>query len=451
MPKIVIIGAGSARFALDMVRDLCLSPGLRGSEVVLVDTNTQRLAWVTTIAQRYAAELGVNMTFSSESDRKAALHQAHFVISTALAGGRGLMDSNRSIQEKNGYYRGICVHAPHQQLSLMVQIAQDIKEICPQAILLQCANPVPEGCTLAYRETGVNIVGICHGIYEYRSLASMLRMDPNKVEIEAVGINHCIWAMRFLYEGQDVYAKLREWSQQDHQQFYHFWEGGNADYQTSKVTWDLFRLYDSLPIGDTSRASNPETWWYHTDEPTQVSWYGSTGGWDCGIGHKNNLQWLADSLTLLQQIAEDTSRSVVEALGQRTSEWQIVPILDSLINDRKTVQQVNIPNQGTIAGLPDDFYIEVPAIVTAQGIQSLVQYTMPDLVFYGHLIPRWLLAERIIRAYQTGDIRFLLQAYLADHKTRSYVQAVEALQQICRADWNADLHQHYEETVGYLK
>src|SRR5579859_4544763 len=155
----------------------------------------------------------------------------------------------------------------------MLEIANDIKTICPNATLLQCANPIPEGCTLAYRETGINIVGICHGFLEYRHFAAMLRMDPNKVDCTAVGINHCIYALKFLYEGKDIYPQLREWSEQNHDAFYALWQGGNADYQTSRVTWDLFRLYGLLPIGDTVRASNPETWWYHTDEETQVAWY----------------------------------------------------------------------------------------------------------------------------------------------------------------------------------
>jgi translation elongation factor EF-Ts len=36
-PKITIIGAGSAVFSLGLVRDLCLTPGLRGSTVCLME------------------------------------------------------------------------------------------------------------------------------------------------------------------------------------------------------------------------------------------------------------------------------------------------------------------------------------------------------------------------------------------------------------------------------
>ena len=43
MVKITLIGAGSATFAAGIVRDLCVTPGLHGSQVTLMDVDEHRL------------------------------------------------------------------------------------------------------------------------------------------------------------------------------------------------------------------------------------------------------------------------------------------------------------------------------------------------------------------------------------------------------------------------
>mgnify|MGYP000225823428 CR=1 FL=1 len=42
MVKIPLIGAGSATFAAGIVRDLCVTPGLHGSHVALMDVDAGR-------------------------------------------------------------------------------------------------------------------------------------------------------------------------------------------------------------------------------------------------------------------------------------------------------------------------------------------------------------------------------------------------------------------------
>jgi alpha-galactosidase len=383
MEKIVLLGAGSARFALQMVMDLCLAPGLRGSEILLVDPDEGRLGWVCTLAQRLKDELGVDLTFSKETDRRIALEGASFVINTALAGGRGTMEQDRTLLESYGYYRGIGVNAPHRQLQLMLAIAQDIAEICPKAHVLQAANPVPEGCTLMWRETGIRVIGVCHSYLEYRYVARLLGIDENLVTCEAVGINHCIWATRLELDGEDLYPCLRQWKETVAPSFYRYWRGRNADYQISKVAWHLLDLYGLLPVGDTTRAIWPELWWYHTDGATKQRWYGPTGGWDGEGGHQDNLDWLASLLAQIRDITENPVIRVAEIFPLIPSEWQIVPIIDSITNNRRRLYQVNIPNNGVIAGLPRDFVVEVPAYVDANGYTPAVTTSLPPLVMQG--------------------------------------------------------------------
>ena len=67
MPKPVrigVIGAGSATFSLGLVKDLCLTSNLAGSEVSFMDIDAERLDAVTKMAGRYADEVGVDLSIS---------------------------------------------------------------------------------------------------------------------------------------------------------------------------------------------------------------------------------------------------------------------------------------------------------------------------------------------------------------------------------------------------
>ncbi|MDH5362100.1 MAG: alpha-glucosidase/alpha-galactosidase, partial [Aigarchaeota archaeon] len=206
--KISIIGAGSASWSLTLIKDLCLTRGLWGSTVSFMDVNKERLDMVYNLAGRYAAEVKADLKFEKTMDRGETLADADFVFNTALAGGHENYEIQRKVAEDHGYYRGIdsvdhnMVSDYHtvggyNQLRLFLDVARDMEEICPDAWLIQTANPVFEGCTLLTRQSKVKVVGLCHGHLGYKGVASVIGLDPKDVTFQAVGFNHCIWMTDF--------------------------------------------------------------------------------------------------------------------------------------------------------------------------------------------------------------------------------------------------------------
>src|SRR5215472_15042331 len=104
--RIGVIGAGSGVFSLGLVKDLCLTPNLRGSEVSFMDVDPERLETVHKLASRYADELGAQMRFESTIDRAAALTDADFVINTASAKSHQAQRRERELAGEHGYYYG---------------------------------------------------------------------------------------------------------------------------------------------------------------------------------------------------------------------------------------------------------------------------------------------------------------------------------------------------------
>jgi alpha-galactosidase len=416
--KLGIIGAGSATFSLGLVRDLCCSEDLYGSTITLMDISEERLNNIHSLATRYVDELKVDLKFEKTLSREAALKDADFVINTALFGAHKQHEARRAVGDKHGYYRG----APgmnYRQLRFLLSVAQDMERICPDAWLIQSSNPVFEGCTLMTRETNTKVIGLCHGHHGYRSIANVLGMDMAHVEALCVGFNHIIYMTHFLYKGEDAYPLIDEWIETKAEEYWHTHELGRGA-QLSPAAVHQYKMVGLFPIGDTPRRGG---WWYHIDLETKKRWYGEIGGFDSEIGWAGYLEGLAKQVNHIMKVANDTSISVTEEFPPRRSGEQQLGIIEALTFNKEGRFQVNIPNNGLIADIPDDVVVEVPAIVSKMGVQGIQVGKLPRNLLLQILWPRMLRMEREIELALSSDRRLFLRIILDDHRTRSLEQA----------------------------
>ncbi|MDP9364365.1 MAG: alpha-glucosidase/alpha-galactosidase [Chloroflexota bacterium] len=448
--RIAVVGAGSAQFSLGLVRDLCLTDALRGSTVVLMDVDPDRLETVATLARRYADEMGSDLRVEQTLDREAALAGADFVVNTALAGGHGREEAERTLLDRHGYHRGLHpAEGFFHQYDLMLAVARDVERLCPDAWLIQSSNPVSDGCTLMTRETGANVVGLCHGPFGgVRELARTLDLDPDHVTFEAPGVNHCLWMTQFRYRGQDAYPLLDRWIEEESEAFWRDREPRFAETQLSPAAIHLYRFYGLLPLGDASRAIWPEAWWYHLDAETKRRWWPPFGGFDSDEGWGRYLAGLERGLARIKEVAADPSARVTEAFPPTHSGEQIVPIVDAVANDRRSPLLVNVANRGTLKGLPDDVVVEVPAIVDRGGVRPAVVEPLPQRVMLGAIYPQWLAMERRLAGFLARDSRYLMQVLLAEGRTRSWEHAETTLDAVMRMPRNEAMARHFGVEPG---
>ena len=430
--KVSIIGAGSAQFSLGLVKDLCLTEGLAGSQVCFMDLSQERLDMVHKLAVRYAAEMGTDLSFESTTERGDCLRDADFVINTAYVKGHDHEWAMRDIAAEHGYYYDGVQLGDYYQLRLILDIAQEMEEICPDAWLIQSANPVFNCCTLVNRETSIKIVGLCHGHYGYQNICDVIGIEPDRVTWQAPGFNHNIWLTHFLYEGRDAYPLIDEWIETQAEDYWRTHVATNThDCELSRAAVNQYRMYGLFPIGDTYRrvGAGPTVgctvyrgeWWLHTDFDTKKRWFGEPfGGPDTVKGRKWFDQRLRDRIAKMTRSANDPKIRLTEVFGTTRTDEQIVPIIDGLINDNEGQYQVNVRNQGTISGIPDDVVVEVLAVVSKKGIQPIHVGSLPPKLMIEALLPHWLDMERNLLAFKTGDRSILLWNALDSHQTRSY-------------------------------
>ncbi len=458
--KIALIGAGSAVFSLGLVKDLCLTKELAGSHVTFMDIDEQRLQMIHRLAQRYAAELGANITFDSTLHRPTAMQGADFVINTASVVSHSGAISQKDVGQKHGYYYGRSGFASYnlRNIAFMLDVAHEMEDICPDAWLIQSGNPVFEGSTAMTRETSIKVCGLCHGHYGYIDICDMIGIDWRKVTWQAPGLNHNIWMTHFLYEGQDAYPLLDEWIATKGEEYWNLDIATRPlpDYRVGQWTaeleraWEIdvsraavhmYRMFGLMPIGDTPRGVG---WWYHTDLPTRIYWYGKPyGGQDTELSWPLYVHNLEDRVARIARLAQDSKAKVSDEIGTTHTREQQVPIINGLVNNVEGQFQVNIPNHGALEGVADDVVVEVPAIVNQKGIQAIHVGSLPPKIMLTQILPGVLSMERQLLALKTGDRSILLWQMLDNHQTRSYQQAVETLEELITMPENKDMLDRY--------
>jgi alpha-galactosidase len=447
--KVSIFGAGSVVFSLGLVKDLCLTKGLHDTLVSFMDIDQERLEVIHKLAEKYAVDLGANLTFESTTDREASLSGADFVINTAtITHNEYFMKRRRELADEHGYFYGGTGMSEYHNIQLMLDVAQNMERICPEAWILLAGNPVFDGTTAMTRETGVNVCGLCHGHYGFKQLARTIGIDPEKVTWQAPGLNHNIWLTDFFYEGEDMYPQLDTWIDSNIELYWKEKEkDGGIPCQMSPSAIHQYRMYGLMPIGDTPRRGG---WWYHTDLETRARWFGVGGGGDTPAGRDKILKGKEKKFQQMKEAAFDDAVRPIDLFGDTLTPEAHIPIMDGLVNDNEGQFQVNVANNGALAGIPDDVAVELPAIVNKKGIQPLRVPPLPNKIMLECIYPDWLRMERTLEALESGDKSMMLFSVLESHQTKTYDQAMRMTEALFAIEGNEPM-KHIEDINDHYK
>ncbi len=147
MPKIVLIGAGSVVFAQKLIIDLITFPALQNSIISLVDIDEERLELITKLTERLKKQENLPITIEYTTERKNVLPDADYVINMIQVGGLDAYQLDVEIPRKygidqtvgdtlgpGGAFRGL------RTIPVLLDIARDIEELCPQALFINYTN-----------------------------------------------------------------------------------------------------------------------------------------------------------------------------------------------------------------------------------------------------------------------------------------------------------------------
>lgn len=435
--KISIIGAGSGEFSMGIVRDLAFTPSLWGSTISFMDIDKIRLDNIFEVAARYVREVGADLKFEKTLDRKESLRGADFVINCAMVGGWDRFLFAQQISKKNGYPQTV-FYDTYYQYKLFMDIIHDMEEICPNAWYIQSANPVFEGGTLISRQSKIKSVGLCHGFYYGTTrVAQVIGLDSKKVEAQAYGLNHNIWLTKFYVDGVNAFSILDDWVKNKAEKYWASPECGWSDDMGPKAV-DLYKRLGLFPIGDTATPGGDSYHrWYHYDKETEKKWREDHDGW-----YEDHVYSVNKTVQSFNDLAKNKEIKATSIFPTEKTNEANVSIIDAIVNDRPTMFQVNIPNNGCIPGIADDVVVEIPALVSAAGIQGLHMDPLPNPVLF-EIQERILFMERDLEAFLSQKRSLLLEYILSYPTTRTIEHAEAFLKEALEHPINREMAEYY--------
>ncbi len=126
------------------------------------------------------------------------------------------------------------------------------------------------------------------------------------------------------------------------------------------------------------------------------------------------------------------------------SREQIVPLIDSMANDKGERFVLDVRNDGAIPTLPNDVAVEIPVRADKKGLHPEKIEPMPERLSKMVLIPRLVRLEMALNAFLSGDKSILLEILYRDLRTRSDNQARDVLDEILALPFNEEMRNHYK-------
>jgi 6-phospho-beta-glucosidase len=208
--KLTVIGAGST-YTPELVSHLSRLPV---DEVALHDIDSARLDVVGGLAERMLAKQDYDGTLVRTGDLDRALDGAAFVLFQIRVGGQQARLRDETVplrcscigQETTG--AGGFAKAM-RTVPVVLELAERVAErAAPGAWIVDFTNPVGI-VTRALLDAGHRAVGLCNvAIGFQRSIADMLGVQPDRIEIDQVGLNHLTWIRAARLDGRDVLPDL---------------------------------------------------------------------------------------------------------------------------------------------------------------------------------------------------------------------------------------------------
>ena len=361
MPKIALIGAGSVVFTKRLLQDVVTTPSLVDADVALMDIDSERLDLIGKFAAKLVDDVGSGNTITTTTDRRLALEDADYVITTIRVGDdlridqgmpmeRGVNQSVADTIGPGGVFKAL------RTVPVLLDICGDIEEVAPDAWLLQYTNPMAIACWAINEATEVKAVGLCHSVQRTKqALAEYIGAPEESVWGWVAGINHMAWFLRFERDGKDAYPALLEALDDD------------DTYARDPVRFEVMKHFDYFVTESTRHMSEYVP--YFRTTPDRIRDF--------------RLDEIEVDLARLEKRNEeyfDAMRAEVknsDAITAERSDEYACRIMGAMESGDTTVINGNVYNEGLIENLPNESCVEVPCLVDEGGLHPMQIGALP--------------------------------------------------------------------------
>lgn len=386
--KIAYIGGGSKNWAHTFMSDLSLQKDLYG-DIALYDIDIEAANRNKILGELINKKDNVltkwNYYVTKTIDE--ALINSDVVIISILPGTFKEMDSDVHAPNKYGIYQTVGdttgpggIFRAMRTVPIYEGFAKKIKEICPNAWVVNLTNPMALCVKTLYDVfPEIKAFGCCHEVFNAQmfltgaleEVLGIKRPDRRELECEITGVNHFTWMNTCYYQGEhrfqiDVFKVLEEFISRKFLEGYY--EKGDKDkWMTdpfaygNRVKMDLFNKYHILAsAGDRHLVEFLDNEIYLKDLDTIKSWH---------------IAITPVSLRIQKQ--EDKIKEIVDIVnGKRDFELkksneEAVELIKAVLGLGDVKSNVNLLNRGQVEFLPIGAVVETNALFSKDNVMPV--------------------------------------------------------------------------------
>jgi 6-phospho-beta-glucosidase len=399
--KVSVIGGGST-YTPELINGfLARIDAFPLTELWLMDIDKQRLATIGQFARRMVEANGSPFRVVLTTDRREAIKDTSYVLTQMRIGKMEARRADEYLGQRHGLIgqetTGVGGMAKAlRTIPVLLDIAREIRELAPQALLVNFTNPaglVTEALTRYAPD--VKAVGVCNvpiGIQmRFRALLETRlgkQLNGKRTELNTLGLNHLTWHRGFALDGEDVWPLIMQ--------------GYMAELRASQNPEWEDELIDTLKMIPNYYLQ----YYYHTHRKLAEQ-----GHWP-----PSRADTVAEIETdLLRHYADPSTTEPPEDLMKRGGAYYstlATQLLNAHYNNLGETHVVNTRHNGAVAGWPADWVLEMPCRVDAAGIHPLPAEPLP-LVCFGLVAQVKAYELLTVEAAVHGNQAAALQALLA--------------------------------------
>lgn len=370
--KIAVLGGGSSYTPELIDGFIKRKHELNVKEIWLVDVpmGKEKMDIVGALAKRMLDEAGLETKLFTTLDRVEALINADFVMTQLRVGGLEARKNDEEIPLKHGII-GQETTGPGgfakalRTIPVILDICKDMQQYCPDAFLINFTNPAGMVTEAVLKHTNIKIIGLCNvPLTMKNNIGKMMDLEPSKLHIDFMGLNHMVWGKQIYHEGEDiteaVLAKLMA-----------------GESFTMKNIPDL--KWPPALLQAVKMIPCPYHRYFYLKEESlkeELEAFHTKG---------TRASQVMEIEKALFEVYKDTNLRVkpkeLENRGGAYYSDAAVSLISAIYNDKNEIHPVNIMNNGAISNLPNDIVVEVNAVVNKTGARGISVGEMPEHLY----------------------------------------------------------------------
>jgi len=355
--KLTVIGGGSTYTPELIDGVISRHHRLPITHIHLVDIDPVKLKIIAQFAKRMIKAAKVDIEIEFGTDLRVGVRGAQFVVSQFRVGTQAARHRDELLGRKyklvgqetvgvGGFAKAL------RTIPVALNVARTIVEVAPNAILLNFTNPAGLITQSLIQEVPeLTTIGLCNVPWNTRiEIAQALGVQSTAITFDYVGLNHLSWIRGVRVNGADCSAAALK-------AFRGLTIEKGKPGDSPAWTQSSIDLLQAIPNYYLSYYYSEKAWVdYQANNPTRAS------------------EVMKIEEILIEKFKDESLVTKPEELMQRGGAYysdSAAELMADIHNDAGAIHIVNTLNDGAVPNFPNSAVMEIPAVITAKGAQSI--------------------------------------------------------------------------------